>query len=260
MTGSAVRSSFPMTGTVSSRPRICSSTRTRSSYFSASSIAGASSASVLTIDAPTLDPLPTGLTNAGSPTDRAAVRSAAPVPRTTTPRGTSSPAAARTCFATSLSIASAEASTPEPVYGTPMVSRSPWMRPSSPQVPWSAMSTTSIGSALAITRVAGTSARDALSICFSRPRGSWWAVSRRAPPWISRCACSRCSAVISRFRAMNASGSSSTTSKRLGSRLAAICAPVAREMSRSADAPPVSTPTRIFTIPPPARPRERASR
>src|SRR5438874_7149727 len=71
-----------------------------------------------------------------------------------------------------------------------------------------------------------------------------------------RCACSRCAAVISGFRAMKASGSSSTTSKRLGSRLAAICAPVASEMSRSAEAPPVSTPTRIlFNLWPPARRR-----
>src|SRR5438128_1713960 len=71
----------------------------------------------------------------------------------------------------------------------PSVSSRPWIRPSSPQVPWSAMRTTSSGSALlAIARVAGTSACDALS----------------------------------------------------------ISAPVASEMSRSADAPPVSTPTRIF--------------
>ena len=35
------------------------------------------------------------------------------------------------------------------------------------------ISTTSIGSAFVITRVAGTSAREALSICVSRPRGSW---------------------------------------------------------------------------------------
>src|SRR5438445_739586 len=47
---------------------------------------------------------------------------------------------------------------------------------------------------------------------------------------------------------MNARGSSSTISKRAGSRLAAICAPAASEMSRSADAPPVSTPTRMRCV------------
>src|SRR5687768_16748386 len=45
---------------------------------------------------------------------------------------------------------------------------------------------------------------------------------------------------------MKASGSRSTTSYLSCRRLAAICAPVASEMSRSAEAPPVRTPTRIF--------------
>ena len=115
MTGRAVRSSLPMTGTVSSRPLTCSSTSARWSYFNANSMADGSSASRATMEAPTLDPLETGLTNAGRPTDRAASRSCFVVPVTTTPRGTSRPAAARICLATSLSIASADARTPDPV-------------------------------------------------------------------------------------------------------------------------------------------------
>src|SRR5438105_14389994 len=45
---------------------------------------------------------------------------------------------------------------------------------------------------------------------------------------------------------MNASGSSRTTSNLSAGSERLICAPAASEMSRSADAPPVSTPTRIF--------------
>src|SRR2546428_9339868 len=129
----------------------------------------------------------------------------------------------------------------------PSVSSRPWIRPSSPQVPWSAMRTTSSGSALlAIARVAGTSACDALWISFSRPRGSSRSGSRRAPPLRSSRAWARCSSAIAGLRTMSASGSRSRTSYLSFGSSRSICAPVASEMSRSADAPPVSTPTRIF--------------
>ena len=44
-----------------------------------------------------------------------------------------------------LSIASADASTPEPTYGMPSSSSIPWIVPSSPHWPWMAMKATSIG-------------------------------------------------------------------------------------------------------------------
>ena len=47
-------------------------------------------------------------------------------------------------FALSLSIASADASTLEPVYGIPISSSIPWMQPSSPRRPCSARNATSI--------------------------------------------------------------------------------------------------------------------
>src|SRR5207244_3776919 len=77
----------------------------------------------------------------------------------------------------------AEAGAPQPVYGIPIVSRRPWMRPSSPHVPYSEISTTSSGSfESVIPRVAGTSAFDADAISFSSPFGSSCAGSTRAPP------------------------------------------------------------------------------
>src|SRR5438105_2615002 len=236
-----------MTATVSSVPFRYSSTSARSSYRSASSSAGASSSARRTMDAPTLEPDATGFTNAGRPTPRARSRSAPLLPRTTSPRGTSRPAALSSVFVMTLSIAIADDFTPEPVYGTPSVSRSPWMRPSSPQVPCSAIRTTSNGSALsAIARVAGTSAFDAVAISCSSPFGSSRSGSRRAPPFKSSRACARWASVMVGLRTMNASGSRSTTSYLSAGSSRAICAPVASEMSRSADAPPVRTPTRIF--------------
>src|SRR6266540_2308727 len=60
---------------------------------------------------------------------------------------TARPSAANIAFATTLSMPSAEARTPEPVYGIPMTSRSPCTQPSSPQRPWSALKATSIRAA-----------------------------------------------------------------------------------------------------------------
>src|SRR6185503_9299196 len=161
-----------------------------------------------------------------------------------------------------LSIARADASTPDPVYGMPIVSSRPWMRPSSPHVPCSARRTTSTGPALFDMPVdAGTIAFSALAMCSSRPFGR--ARRRRTMPPLCRSsrAWSRSDSLISGFRTMRASGSRSTVSKRSAGRLAAICAPVASEMSRSADAPPVRMPTRtFFTTPLPARPRGRDPR
>ena len=87
------------------------------------------------------------------------------------------------------------------------------MRPSSPHVPYSEISTTSSGSfESVIPRVAGTSALDADAISFSSPFGSSCAGSTRAPPASSSRACERCASESAGLRTMNASGSSSTTS------------------------------------------------
>src|SRR5205814_921637 len=55
-------------------------------------------------------------------------------------------------------------------------------------------------------------ALDALSVCGSKPRGSWCDGSSTPPPEARRRARSRCSSEREAFRAMNASGSRSTTS------------------------------------------------
>ena len=83
---------------------------------------------------------------------------------TTSPSGTSSPLATSTVLAITLSIASAEASTPDPVYGMPRVSSRPWSLPSSPHGPCSAMNAMSIRPPPPVgmsAAVAGTSADDA---------------------------------------------------------------------------------------------------
>src|SRR6266850_3631328 len=111
------------------------------------------------------------------------------------------------------------------------------------------MKMTSTGSpASVIARVAGTSALDAAAISPSRPLGSACVGSSRPPPAMSARPCARCSSVSIGLRAMSASGSRSTTSYLSFGNTRWICAPAANEISRSADAPPVSTPTRIFFI------------
>ena len=97
---------------------------------------------------PTEDPARDGLTN--STADMAMARSIA---ASTSVRGSMSthsatemPAACKCTLAVILSIHMADASTPEPTYGIPTKSRSPWMVPSSPQGPCRTGKTTSIAS------------------------------------------------------------------------------------------------------------------
>ena len=64
----------------------------------------------------------------------------------TIPGATARPCEAKIGFANDLSIATAEASTPEPTYGIFIISHKPWNVPSSPYGPWSNGKTTSIPS------------------------------------------------------------------------------------------------------------------
>src|SRR2546428_1618312 len=123
------------------------------------------------------------------------------------------------------------------------------------------MSTTSMGSPPPVMAfVAGTSALDGDSVSASRPFGSARSLSIRPPPRSSDSACARCCAVSAGLLTMNASGSSNTTSYLSAGSDRWICAPAAREMSRRAGAPPVSTRTRIFFTRSPSAPRRGVTR
>ena len=112
------------------------------------SIAGTSSAGVLTLEMPTLEPRLAGFTNTGKPSaampartpSRLRVHSARTNARAWT---TGNPAAANNTFITALSMPAADASTPGPTYGTFASSSSPCTVPSSPYGPCSTGKTTS---------------------------------------------------------------------------------------------------------------------
>ncbi len=96
---------------------------------------------------PTLDPSPDGFTTHGRPNGSSAT--VIPVARSggnTTYSMTGIASVRKSTFATTLSMPTAEASTPEPVYGMAIASRRPWMQPSSPQRPCSALKATSMPS------------------------------------------------------------------------------------------------------------------
>ncbi len=117
-----------MTPQSSSLAVIPSSTRTTSSYLSASSTARASSAGPVTRETPMEDPMLAGLTNRGQGSPPAAVSgsslTACHCRRVNqTPGTTGMPSAAKARLMATLSMPTAEAATPEPTYGTSRASR-----------------------------------------------------------------------------------------------------------------------------------------
>ena len=100
-------------------------------------MASSSSSGPCTLVMPTLDPARAGLTKTGKPSaatvSRTAALSVAQARGVTTAYGpTGSPAPCSSVFMCPLSIAAAEAKTPDPTYGTPASSSSPCSVPSSP--------------------------------------------------------------------------------------------------------------------------------
>src|SRR3990170_2863399 len=92
---------------------------------------------------PTVDPSRSGFTTRGKPNaGGAGAASASPSNTVSGAQGT--PTEATILLASTLLIETAEAATPDPVYGTRASSKAPWMQPSSPRRPWSAMKATSI--------------------------------------------------------------------------------------------------------------------
>src|SRR5688572_14971707 len=87
-----------------------------------------------------VDPSRAGFTITGRPS-MSITRSQAVVARTMANRGVGIPEASHTSFVRHLSMASAEAMTPLPVYGMRITSSAPWTVPSSPKRPCSAMKT-----------------------------------------------------------------------------------------------------------------------
>src|SRR2546430_3135009 len=122
----------PSTPTVSSRPGTNCSAMTSASYARASVTAASSPSALRTRDMPTDEPMLEGFTITGQP--RAVVTSSgATGGGAMNQAGTGTPAARNSRFARSLSIASALASAPLPVYGTPITSSTAWSVPPSPR-------------------------------------------------------------------------------------------------------------------------------
>jgi hypothetical protein len=102
------------TPTEYSPPVTHSSTSTGPAQRLASAKAAGSSSAVLTLVMPTLEPSPAGLTISGRPSS-ATIPAASAGARITRQRGVARPQAANSCLLRSLSIDSAEPSTPLPV-------------------------------------------------------------------------------------------------------------------------------------------------
>src|SRR5271168_3149668 len=141
---------FPSTATSISRAFTARSTRIFCANCAASSSAAGKSAARRTLVMPTDEPSVAGFTNTGKRNLRAtafftASGFACHSARMTTRHSTTGIRASRNRrFCTSLSMPTAEASTPEPTYGTPASSSSPCTVPSSPNVPCSTGNITSI--------------------------------------------------------------------------------------------------------------------
>ncbi len=143
LTSGGAPSSPSSTASSISRPGTAASTSTLSSAARAAAIAAGSAAQSSTRLIPIDEPPRAGLTNTGSPS-RSWSASASDAPARTTAYGpTGRPSAASSFLVNSLSIATALPSTPEPTYGTPAISSSPWIVPSSPNGPCSTGKTTS---------------------------------------------------------------------------------------------------------------------
>ena len=161
--------------------------------------------------------------------------------------GTGTPAARNSRLARSLSIASALARGPLPVYGTPITSNTAWSVPPSSAPPCTARKSTSAS------RTEGSSASPSESICLSRSARASTAggVRPTAPPSTSRSPrSSSCPPAVS---------TTFTSCLRLRS-AATICDALAKATARSAVAPPVSTVTRINEFPPAGAADRSASR
>src|SRR5262249_37049174 len=130
---------LPTTATSISIPGTNSSTSTFSQWRRASSTAGSSSSSERTFEIPTEEPSCAGLTNTGYPNGFCTGLLA----RSATCRVTGIAWSRTTYLKTSLSMQSAEASTPGPTYATSASSSIPCTVPSSPNGPWRIGSTTS---------------------------------------------------------------------------------------------------------------------
>ena len=127
---------------VSSRPGTNRSTMTSSSNLNASVTAAASSPGSRTIDSPTVLPCFDGFTTTGQSRRRpTSFGSIVPCAGAISQSAVATPAARSTTFDKCLSMASALAKWPLPVYGTPTRSRSACTVPSSPWPPCSARNT-----------------------------------------------------------------------------------------------------------------------
>ena len=124
---------------------IAASTITFGSNRRASAIAASRSSGRETLEIPIDEPPRAGLTNSGIPRSSCSAFVSFSVPgRKTTCCPIGSPAAPSTTLVNSLSIPAALANTPGPTYGSPESSSSPWMVPSSANVPCMTGNTTSI--------------------------------------------------------------------------------------------------------------------
>ena len=135
---------------------------TRGSWRRASSTAATTAFFEYTFVMPREDPARAGLTKTGKP--RLVTRAKASSRRSRQSRSvitvqspTGRPADRSAAFMKPLSIASADASTPDPTYGTPCISSRPCTVPSSPHGPCSTGNTTSTSSAAALSMRAAES-------------------------------------------------------------------------------------------------------
>src|SRR5271156_290425 len=145
----ALTSSLPSTETSISRPTTPRSTTIFSANSAAWSIAAEISCAAFTRVIPTDDPSVAGFTNNGKRNFflmafSTFARSCSHSDRRTARNGTiGNPACSNSRFCTSLSMPTAEASTPAPTYGNPASSINPCTVPSSPNVPCKTGNTTS---------------------------------------------------------------------------------------------------------------------
>src|SRR5277367_4693066 len=145
----ALTSSLPSTETSISRPTTPRSTTIFNANSAAWSIAAEISCAAFTRVIPTDDPSVAGFTNNGKRNFflmafSTFARSCSHSDRRTARNGTiGNPACSNSRFCTSLSMPTAEASTPAPTYGNPASSINPCTVPSSPNVPCKTGNTTS---------------------------------------------------------------------------------------------------------------------
>src|SRR4051812_32563115 len=139
----------PNTPTSISRPTIASSATIHSSNSNACVIAASNSTRLCGFETPTEEPMFAGFTKQGrdnSCSTRAANSLASPLSLSSRYRACGRPAALNARFIITLSMPTADPSTPDPTYGSPANSNKPCTVPSSPYGPCSNGSTTSTAS------------------------------------------------------------------------------------------------------------------